>query len=93
VVRGERHELKHFGGNELYSANNNPKQQEGSKMKNVWMFVKKFAKEEEGMETVEYAVVGALVVAVGVGVWTALGAAIVARITELTAAVTTPAGS
>jgi pilus assembly protein Flp/PilA len=86
---GEMHELKYFAGNELYSGNNNPKQQEGSKMKNIWLFVKKFVKEEEGMETVEYAVVGALVIAVTVGVWTALGGAVSGKIVALTNAVTT----
>jgi len=38
-------------------------------MEKMWMLLKKLVKEEEGMETVEYAVVGGLVVIVGVAVW------------------------
>jgi Flp pilus assembly pilin Flp len=58
-------------------------------MEKIWMFVKKFAKEEEGMETVEYAVVGALVIAVTVAVWSALGGAVSNKIVSLTSAVNT----
>jgi pilus assembly protein Flp/PilA len=53
-------------------------------MEKIWKLVKRFVKEEEGMETVEYAVVGALVVAVAITAWTLLGTAIQNRITELT---------
>ena len=52
-------------------------------MEKMWTLIKKFAKEEEGMETVEYAVVAGLVILVGVAVWTALGTAISAVITSL----------
>ena len=38
-------------------------------MEKMWTLIKKFVKEEEGMETVEYAVVGALVVAAAAAVW------------------------
>ena len=58
-------------------------------MEKMWTLIKKFVKEEEGMETVEYAIVGALVVAVAVGAWTLLGDAIEARITSLTGYVNT----
>ena len=47
----------------------------------------RFLKEEEGMETVEYAVVAALVIAVTVLVWTQLGDAVRSRIQALTAAI------
>jgi Flp pilus assembly pilin Flp len=47
----------------------------------------RFLKDEEGMETVEYAVVAALVIAVTVLVWTQLGDAIRARIQALTNAI------
>ncbi len=58
-------------------------------MEKMWTLIKKFVKEEEGMETVEYAVVGALVVAVTALVWSALGAAIKNQITNLTGVVNT----
>jgi pilus assembly protein Flp/PilA len=51
------------------------------------MLLRKIAKEEDGMETVEYAVVGALVIAATVAVWTGLGTAIKTAITNLTAAI------
>jgi Flp pilus assembly pilin Flp len=57
-------------------------------MEKMWTLIKKFAKEEEGMETVEYAVVAALVIAVTVLVWQNLGTAIKARIEALTNAIT-----
>jgi Flp pilus assembly pilin Flp len=53
-------------------------------MEKMWTLIKKFVKEEEGMETVEYAVVGALVVAVAALTWSALGGAIQTKIEELT---------
>jgi Flp pilus assembly pilin Flp len=54
------------------------------KMEKMWTLIKKFVKEEEGMETVEYAVVAALVVVVAIAVWTSLGNAISSKISELT---------
>ena len=57
-------------------------------MEKIWTLIKKFAKEEEGMETVEYAVVAALVIAVTVLVWQNLGTAIKKRIEDLTNAIT-----
>ena len=44
----------------------------------------RFFKEEDGMETVEYAVVAALVILVGIAVWTALGGKISEKISQLT---------
>ena len=43
-----------------------------------------FLKEEEGMETVEYAVVAAVVIVVGIGIWAALGGKVGERISQLT---------
>jgi len=43
----------------------------------------KFAKEEDGLTSVEYAVAGALVVAGLIGAFTALGTAVEARINAL----------
>ena len=44
----------------------------------------RFLKEEDGMETVEYAVVAALVILVGIAVWSALGGKISEKISQLT---------
>lgn len=41
-------------------------------------------KEEDGMESVEYAVVAALIILVGMAVWMALGNKVSGRISELT---------
>lgn len=49
-------------------------------MERLW----RFFKEEDGMETVEYAVVAALVILVGIAVWTALGTTISEKISQLT---------
>jgi Flp pilus assembly pilin Flp len=49
-------------------------------MKKLWQFLK----EEEGMETVEYAVVAALVILVGIAVWSLLGQTISQKISQLT---------
>ncbi len=59
-------------------------------MEKMWTLIKKFAKDEEGMETVEYAVVAALVIVVAIAVWSALGSAISTVIDQLT---TTISGS
>ncbi len=56
-------------------------------MEKVWTIVKRLAKEEEGMETVEYAVVAGLVIAVGITVWGALGNRISTVIVNLTNAI------
>ncbi len=61
-------------------------------MGKMWMLLKKLVKEEEGMETVEYAVVGALVVIVGVAIWSLLGSRVSGRISELADAVGAPGG-
>ena len=52
-------------------------------MEKMWVLMKKFVKEEEGMETVEYAIVGALVINVGVAVWAVLGQNISTKISQL----------
>jgi len=44
-------------------------------------------KEEEGMESVEYAVVAALIIMVGMAVWMALGNKVSDRISKLTSSV------
>ena len=58
-------------------------------MEKMWMLLKKLVKEEEGMETVEYAVVGGLVVIVGVAIWLILGQNVTLKISELSSAVAT----
>jgi pilus assembly protein Flp/PilA len=52
-------------------------------MEKMWTLIKKFVKEEEGMEMVEYAVVAALVIIAAVGVWATLGQEIVTRMTAV----------
>jgi Flp pilus assembly pilin Flp len=52
-------------------------------MKKIWNFLK----DEDGLELVEYAVMGALVVIVTVGAITLLGGAVAARFADLTGAV------
>lgn len=60
-------------------------------MKNVSQYVSnavnKFAQEEEGLTTVEYAVAGALIAAAVVAAFTALGTQVGAVITGITAAI------
>ena len=58
-------------------------------MEKMWTLIKKFAKEEEGMETVEYAVVAALVIVAGITVWQLLGGAISTQISSLFTAMPT----
>jgi pilus assembly protein Flp/PilA len=58
-------------------------------MEKMWTLIKKFAKEEEGMETVEYAVVAALVILAGVAIWSTLGGTISGKINSLNSAVST----
>ncbi len=58
-------------------------------MEKMWMLLKKLVKEEEGMETVEYAVVGALLVLAGVAIWSMLGTSVSQKISQLNSAVTT----
>ncbi len=56
-------------------------------MEKMWMLLKKFVKEEEGMETVEYAVVGGLVIIVGVLIWKILGENVSTKISQLASSV------
>ena len=58
-------------------------------MEKMWMLLKKLVKEEEGTETVEYAVVGGLVVIVGVAIWLILGQNVSTKISQLASAVST----
>jgi len=58
-------------------------------MEKMWMLLKKLVKEEEGMETVEYAIVGALVIVMGVAIWLILGQNVTLKISELSSAVAT----
>ena len=51
--------------------------------------IKKFFADETGLEMSEYAVAAGIVIVAGVAVWGALGDAIVAKITQLTTAVST----
>ncbi|WP_207062067.1 Flp family type IVb pilin [Motiliproteus sp. SC1-56] len=50
--------------------------------------VLKFLRDEEGLETVEYAVAGSLIVAGSVAAFTALGDAVVTELGRLTTAIT-----
>jgi len=52
--------------------------------------LKKFVSDERGLETVEYAVMTALIVAAVITAVTALRSAIISRFTAVTAAVNTP---
>jgi Flp pilus assembly pilin Flp len=47
-----------------------------------------FWRDESGTETVEWAILAALLIAVTVAVWSGLGAAVKAKIIELTSMVT-----
>jgi len=58
-------------------------------MKNL---VKKFIKDESGMETIEWALVGALVVLGFVGIWTAFGPKLQNVFTEMGAELDEAAG-
>lgn len=51
----------------------------------VW----EFAKDEEGLTMIEYAIAGALVTVAAVGAFSDLGTAIITRVTALIAAVNT----
>jgi Flp pilus assembly pilin Flp len=46
-------------------------------------FFKKLVEGEEGTETVEWAILGALLLAVAAGAWTSLGNAVVQKITSV----------
>jgi len=56
-------------------------------MQKIKMFFRELVKESKGMETVEYAVVAALVISVTILVWTELGGAIIVKIEALTSAI------
>lgn len=52
--------------------------------------LERFLREEEGLEMVEYAVVGGLLVAVGAGAWTLLGTEVRDMINHMASFITTP---
>jgi len=58
-------------------------------MEKMWTLFKNFVKEDDGMETVEYAVVAALVILAGVAIWSTLGGTISSKIDSLNSAVST----
>jgi pilus assembly protein Flp/PilA len=51
-------------------------------------FIRSFIEDEQGLTTVEYAIAGGLIVAVGATVFSTLGTAISTRINELATDVT-----
>ena len=53
-------------------------------MQKIKAAVTRFARNEEGLTTVEYAIAGALVAAAVVAAFTGLGAAVAARIVAIT---------
>jgi pilus assembly protein Flp/PilA len=58
----------------------------------MWMLVRKFVKEEEGTETVEWAIVAGLVILAAAAFWATIGTNVVTAISGLATA-TTPAGT
>lgn len=52
-------------------------------MEKTWTLIKKLAKEEEGLEMVEYAVAAGLLTIALIAVWLTLGDAITARLNTL----------
>jgi len=52
-------------------------------MEKMWTLIKKFVKEEEGTETVEWAILAALLLAVVAAVWGILGSAVTTKINEI----------
>ena len=59
-------------------------------MEKMWTLIKKFAKEEEGMEMVEYAVVAAMAIIGAAVIWQTLGGNITTVITALANKVAVP---
>lgn len=57
------------------------------KIGEMWISIKKFLKKEEGTETVEWAILAALLLAVVAAGWTSLGNIIVGKITDVVAAI------
>jgi pilus assembly protein Flp/PilA len=53
-------------------------------------YLNAFLRDEEGLTMVEYAVAGSLITAAAVGAFTDLGAAVIAKITAITTAITGP---
>ncbi len=61
-------------------------------MEKMWTLIKKFVKEEEGTETVEWAIVAGLVILAAAGLWATVGSHVSQIINSLSTA-TTPAGT
>lgn len=57
-------------------------------MNPIFKFLKSFWTEEEGLTMTEYAVAGAVIAAGAAAAFTGLGAAVLAKITEITSAIT-----
>jgi Flp pilus assembly pilin Flp len=73
----------------LGAMNPTPVFPEEKQMEKMWTLFKNFVKEDDGMETVEYAVVAALVILAGVAIWSTLGGTISSKIDSLNSAVST----
>jgi pilus assembly protein Flp/PilA len=56
-------------------------------MEKMWKLIKKFVKEEEGLEMVEYAVAAGLLTVTVIAVWALLGEAISIRLNALLTAI------
>ena len=56
-------------------------------MEKMWTLIKKFVKEEEGTETVEWAILAALLLAVVAAVWGVLGTAVTTKIQAIAATI------
>ncbi len=56
-------------------------------MEKMWALIKKFVKEEEGTETVEWAIVAGLVIVAAAALWATLGTYVQTQIQALIDAV------
>lgn len=57
-------------------------------MEKMWTLIKKFVKEEEGTETVEWAIVAGLVILAAAGLWITIGSDVASIIGKLAGATT-----
>lgn len=57
-------------------------------MEKMWRLLKKFVKEEEGTETVEWAIVAGLVIIAAAALWVIVGQNVSVAISELASATT-----
>lgn len=67
--------------------NQHTEESKEEEMEKTWQMIKRLAKEEEGLEMVEYAVAAGLIVAALLVTWAALGGAINTRLQELLTAI------